>query len=161
MRKRIRGRHLVFVALVALVGALVVPAVGVSKSSAPPTSIGKGEGALSLVAWEGYTQPQWVKPFEKSTGCKVTAKYAGSSNDMFNLMTSGGGGQYDMVSASGDASLRLIFGGDLAVVNVKLVPAWKEFFGAFKSPATNTVKGVHYGISLQFGPNLLLYNTKK
>ena len=50
-----------------------------------------------------------MTPFEKATGCKVSAKYAGSSNDMFNLMTSGGGGQYDMVSASGDASLRLIY----------------------------------------------------
>ena len=71
----------------------------------------KGEGKLTLVAWEGYTEKQWVAPFEKQTGCKVTAKYAGSSNDMFNLMTSGGGGQYDMVSASGDASLRLIYAG--------------------------------------------------
>ena len=74
-----------------------------------PTSVGAGEGKLTLVAWEGYTEKQWVTPFEKATGCKVSAKYAGSSNDMFNLMTSGGGGQYDMVSASGDASLRLIY----------------------------------------------------
>ena len=100
-------------------------------------------------------------PFEKQTGCKVKAKYAGSSDEMVNLMRSGGGGQYDMVSASGDASLRLIYGGDIAETNVKLVPAWKDFQTAFKSPPTNTVKGKHYGISLQFGPNILLYNTKK
>ncbi len=67
-------------------------------------------------------------------------------------MRSGGGGQYDMVSASGDASLRLIYGGDIAETNVKLVKPWKDFHGAFKSPLTNTVKGKHYGISLQFGP---------
>ena len=85
--------HIVLAAFVVLVAALVVPAVGVSKGSEVPTSIGKGEGALTLVAWEGYTEKQWVAPFEKQTGCKVTAKYAGSSNDMFNLMTSGGGGQ--------------------------------------------------------------------
>ena len=161
MRKRIRGRHLVFVGLFALVGALVAPAVGVSKNSGVPTSIGAGEGKLGLVAWQGYTEKSWVTPFEKQTSCKVSVKYAGSSDEMVSLMRSGGGGQYDMVSASGDASLRLIFGGDLAQVNVKLVPAWKDFFAAFKGPATNTVKGVHYGISLQFGPNLLLYNTKK
>ncbi|TML67231.1 MAG: ABC transporter substrate-binding protein, partial [Actinobacteria bacterium] len=126
-----------------------------------PTSIGKGEGKLTLVAWEGYTDKSWVKPFEQQTGCKVTAKYAGSSDEMVNLMRSGGGSQYDMVSASGDASLRLIYGGDIAETNVKLVPAWKNFQTAFKSPPNNTVKGKHYGISLQFGPNLLLYNTKK
>jgi len=65
------------------------------------------------------------------------------------------------VSASGDASLRLIFGGDVAETNVSLVPVWKQFHAAFKSPTTNTVKGKHYGISLQFGPNVLLYNTQK
>ena len=128
--KRIRFVH---VALAAVVAALAVPAAGVSKGSALPSSVGKGEGALTLVAWEGYTEKQWVAPFEKQTGCKVTAKYAGSSNDMFNLMTSGGGGQYDMVSASGDASLRLIYSGAVAEVNMKLIPASKDFFNAFKS----------------------------
>ena len=156
--KRIRFVH---VALAALVGALVIPAAGVSKSTGVPTSVGAGEGKLTLIAWEGYTEKQWVAPFEKQTGCKVSAKYAGSSNDMFNLMTSGGGGQYDMVSASGDASLRLIYAGAVAEVNVGLVPSYKDFFKAFQSPATNTVGGKHYGVSLQFGPNLLLYNTAK
>jgi len=150
------------VALGALVVALAMPALGVSKTGAGvPASIGAGEGKLTLVAWEGYTDKSWVTPFEKQTGCKVTAKYAGSSDEMVSLMRSGGGGQYDMVSASGDASLRLIYGGDIAETNVKLVPAWKSFHAAFKSPPNNTVKGKHYGISLQFGPNLLLYNTKK
>ena len=73
----------------------------------------------------------------------------------------GGGGQYDMVSASGDASLRLIYGGDVQPVNVNLIPSWKNFIPTFKSPAHNTVNGVHYGISLQWGPNMLLYNTDK
>jgi putative spermidine/putrescine transport system substrate-binding protein len=156
--KRIRFGY---VALAALVAALAIPAAGVSKSTGVPTSVGAGEGKLTLVAWEGYTQPQWVKPFEKSTGCQVSTKYAGSSNDMFNLMTSGGGGQYDMVSASGDASLRLIYSGAVAEVNVGLVPSFKDFFKAFQSPPNNTVGGKHYGISVQFGPNVLLYNTKK
>jgi putative spermidine/putrescine transport system substrate-binding protein len=71
--KRIRLGH---VAWVAVVAALAVPAAGVSKSAALPTSIGKGEGALTLVAWSGYTEKQWVAPFEKQTGCKVKVKYA-------------------------------------------------------------------------------------
>jgi putative spermidine/putrescine transport system substrate-binding protein len=146
--------------LVAAVAALVVPAAGVGSKQALPTKIGPGEGKLTLVAWEGYTDKKWVTPFERKTGCKVQAKYAGSSDEMVTLMRSGGGGQYDMVSASGDASLRLIYGGQLAPVNVNLVTSWKDFFPAFKSPPNNTVKGVHYGISLQFGPNVLMYNTK-
>ena len=117
--KRIRFGYVAFAAVVT---ALAIPAAGVSKASAVPTAVGAGEGKLTLVAWEGYTEKQWVTPFEKASGCKVSVKYAGSSNDMFNLMTSGGGGQYDMVSASGDASLRLIYAKAVQEVNVGLDP---------------------------------------
>src|SRR5215208_2646796 len=125
-----------------------------------PQKIGAGEGKLTLVAWEGYTQPEWVKPFEKESGCDVSAKYAGSSDEMVTLMRQGAG-QYDMVSASGDASLRLIRGGNVAEVNPKLIPSYQDFIPQLQSPPHNTVDGKHYGISLQWGPNTLLYNTEK
>ena len=114
-----------------------------------------------MIAWEGYLDAKWVKPFEQQSGCKVQAKYAASSDEMVTLMRSGGGGQYDMVSALGDASLRLIYGGDVAAVDISRVPGWKQFFKGFQSPPNNTVKGKHYGISLQWGPNTLVYNTTK
>jgi putative spermidine/putrescine transport system substrate-binding protein len=124
------------------------------------TSIGKGEGQLNLIAWEGYLDKSWVQPFEQQTGCQVNAKYAGSSDEMVSLMKNGGGGQYDMVSSSGDADLRILYAGDAHPVNMNLIPAWKDFFPAFQSPAFNTINGVHYGVSLQWGPNVLMYNTK-
>jgi putative spermidine/putrescine transport system substrate-binding protein len=127
----------------------------------PQTSIGAGEGALNLIDWGGYVQPDWQKPFEQQTGCKVTYKDAGNSDEMVTLMANGGGGQWDMVSASGDADLRLIYGGDVKPMNVDLIPDWQNFQSNFKSPAFNTINGIHYGISLQWGPNTLLYNTKK
>ena len=91
----------------------------------------------------------------------MNAKYAGSSDEMVTLMRQGGGSQYDGVSASGDASLRLIYGKDVQPVNPALVPGYKDFIPALKSPPHNTINGVHYGISLQWGPNTLLYNTTK
>ena len=156
--RRIRRVHVLGAALAA---ALCVPASGVSSSAATPsilTKVGKGEGSLNLIAWEGYTDKSWVKPFVKQTGCKVRSKFAGSSDEMVTLMRTG---QYDAVSASGDASLRLIIGKDVRGIDPKLVPDFKNFIPALKSPPHNTVKGVHYGISLQWGPNTLLYNTKK
>jgi putative spermidine/putrescine transport system substrate-binding protein len=149
------------VLVAAFAAALCVPAAGISSGNGLPTTIGKGEGQLNLVAWEGYTQPQWVKPFQKATGCQVHSKYAGSSDEMVTLMRQGGGSQYDMVSASGDASLRLIYGKDVQPVNPALIPDFKNFIPALKSPPHNTVGGQHYGISLQWGPNTLLYNTTK
>ncbi len=152
-------------ALGTLLTAMTVGVCACGSSSGPatgslPTTIGKGEGQLNLVAWEGYAQPEWVKPFEAQTGCVVHAKYAGSSDEMVTLMRQGGGNQYDMVSASGDASLRLIDGGNVQPMNVNLVPEWKNFIPQLQSPPHNTVDGKHYGISLQWGPNTLLYNTR-
>jgi putative spermidine/putrescine transport system substrate-binding protein len=156
--RRIRRVHVLGAALAA---ALCVPASGVSSGSSIPsmlTTLGKGEGNLNLIAWEGYTDPKWVKPFVKQTGCKVHSKFGGSSDEMVTLMRTG---QYDAVSASGDASLRLIIGKDVRAIDPKLVPDFKNFIPQLKSPPHNTVKGVHYGISLQWGPNVLLYNTQK
>ena len=162
--RRIRRVHVLGAVLAA---ALCVPASGVSSGSATPTlqtKIGKGEGRLNLIEWPAYSDPSFAKKFEKTTGCKIHRKDAGSSNEMVALMHTGGGGgggQYDLVSASGDASLRLIVGGDVKPVNVNLIPSWKQFISIFKSPPHNTVKGVHYGVSVQWGPNTLMYNTKK
>lgn len=140
--------------------SVVLPYAQAAAPMQPLQAIGKGEGVLNVVAWEGYAEDQWVKPFEVATGCMVNAKYAGSSDEMVALMRSGGGSQYDVVSASGDATLRLIYGHDVQPVNMALIPAWKNFFPQLKSPAHNTVGGVHYGVSYEWGPNTLLYNTK-
>jgi putative spermidine/putrescine transport system substrate-binding protein len=162
-RRRLAGA----LAAVGLIAALVVPATSIGsgkKGLGLPTKIGKGEGALNVIEWPAYTDPSFAKPFEQQTGCKIHRKDAGTSNQMVALMRAGGGGgggQYDLVSASGDASLRLVYGHDVVPIHINLLPGWKAFFPFFKSPAHNTVDGVHYGISLQWGPNTLIYNTKK
>lgn len=159
--RRIRRVH-VLVALFA--AALCVPALGAGGGSGLPTKIGKGEGSLNVIEWPAYADKSFANAFVQQTGCKIHRKDAGSSNQMVTLMRTGGGGgggQYDLVSASGDASLRLILGGDVQPVNINLIPSWKDFVSVFKSPAHNTVKGVHYGVSVQWGPNTLIYNTKK
>jgi putative spermidine/putrescine transport system substrate-binding protein len=141
------------------------PGSGGSGGSSLPTSIGTGEGAVSLIAWEGYVEDgsndkayDWVTPFEKNTGCKVNVKYAGSSDEMVTLMKSG---QYDGVSASGDASNRLIAGGDVVEINTALIPDFNSISPALQSPPHNTVDGKHYGVSYAWGANVLMYNTKQ
>jgi putative spermidine/putrescine transport system substrate-binding protein len=125
-------------------------------------TIGTGEGQLNLIAWAGYTEKSWVKPFEDQSGCKVTVKYGNTSDEMVNLMRQSGGAAYDGVSASGDASNRLIAAGDVAAIDVeKLFPDYADVMPSLQSPAHNTVDGVHYGTSLQWGPNVLLYRTDK
>jgi putative spermidine/putrescine transport system substrate-binding protein len=132
---------------------------------AKQASLGAGEGAVNLVAWAGYVENgsndktvDWVTPFEAATGCKVNVKIAGTSDEMVTLMKTG---DYDAVSASGDASLRLIYGGVVAPVNTDLVSNYKDVFDGLKLKAWNSVDGVPYGIPHGRGANLLMYRTDK
>jgi putative spermidine/putrescine transport system substrate-binding protein len=121
----------------------------------------KGEGKLNMVIWEGYADPSYVKGFEQQSGCKVNAVPAGSSDEMFTKFRSGGGGQYDLVSPSGDASLRLIKSGAVAPLDTTKLTNFKDLAPQLQSPSFNTVDGKHYGISFMWGANVLIYNADK
>ncbi len=117
--------------------------------------LGKGEGEVSLISWAGYVEPDWSKPFEQKTGCKVNNKEAGTSDEMVELMKTG---QYDGVSASGNASARLVAAGLVAPVNTDLVPNYETVFEDLKDQPYNTFDGVSYGIPHGRGANLLMWN---
>ncbi|MEU4368460.1 ABC transporter substrate-binding protein [Micromonospora chersina] len=126
-------------------------------------ALGAGEGQVNVVAWAGYvedgsTDPKvdWVTDFEKQSGCQVNVKVAGTSDEMVTLMKTG---EYDVVSASGDASLRLIYGGDVAPVNTDLISNYKDVFDGLKLKQWNSVDGVAYGVPHGRGANLLMYRT--
>ncbi|BBX08941.1 ABC transporter substrate-binding protein [Mycolicibacterium aichiense] len=129
----------------------------------PLSALGDGEGQLNLIAWAGYAENgsndpkvNWVGPFEQQTGCKVNVKIGNTSDEMVQLMRTG---QYDGVSASGDATLRLIYAGDVAPVNTKLVPNYDTISAFLKDKPWNSVNGQMYGIPHGWGANLLMYNT--
>ena len=52
-------------------------------------------------------------------------------------------------------------GKDVQPVNVDLIPSWNDFIPQLKSPPFNTINGIHYGVSYEWGPNVLLYNHQK
>ncbi len=128
------------------------------------TAVGAGEGALNIVAWPGYIERgetdkafDWVTKFEAASGCKVNIKTANTSDEMVALMNEGG---FDLVTASGDASLRLVAGDRVQAINIDLVPSWSRIDERLKNAPWHTVDGVHYGVPYQWGPNVLMYNTE-
>jgi len=157
-----------FLAMAGIV-ALVTAACGSGGSPKPsfnlPTSIGEGEGQLSVLAWPGYvengsTDPavDWTTPFEEATGCKVSVQVFGTSDEAFSLFSTNPE-KYDVVSASGDASLRLVRAGYVQPVNVDLIPNYADIFPALKDKPYNTVDGVRYGVPHGRGSNLLMWRT--
>jgi putative spermidine/putrescine transport system substrate-binding protein len=126
-------------------------------------SIGDMEGQVNILAWPGYAEDgsndktvDWVTPFEQASGCQANVKYFGTSDEAVQLMKTG---EYDVVSASGDATLRLIAAGDVAPVNTDLVKNYADESAFLKDQAFNSVDGQMYGIPHGWGANLLMYNT--
>ena len=133
-----------------------------SSSTKTVTKIGAGEGALSIIAWAGYAENgsndpkvDWVTQFEKDTGCKTTVKIGNTSDEMVQLMETG---DYDGVSASGNASLRLIAAGDVSPVNTKLLTNYGDVAPFLKMRDYNSKDGKMYGMPHGWGANLLMYN---
>ncbi|MGQ0684243.1 ABC transporter substrate-binding protein [Bradyrhizobium sp.] len=130
----------------------------------PRKAIGKGEGQVDIVAWPGYIERgatdkkfDWVTEFEKKTSCKVNVKTAGTSDEMVALMNEGG---FDLVTASGDASMRLIAGRRIQPINVSLVPSYGKIDARLQKAPWHFVNGQHYGVPYQWGWNVLMYSTK-
>jgi putative spermidine/putrescine transport system substrate-binding protein len=125
--------------------------------------IGAAEGQVNIVAWPGYiergeTDPKfdWVTKFEEASGCKVNVKTANTSDEMVALMNEGG---FDLVTASGDASLRLVAGKRVQPINIDLIKSWSTVDERLKDAPWHTVDGTHYGVPYMWGPNVLMYNT--
>ncbi|WP_448006641.1 ABC transporter substrate-binding protein [Agromyces bauzanensis] len=126
--------------------------------------LGEMEGQVSILAWPAYVEDgsndpavDWVSSFEEETGCEVTSKTYGTSDEAVNLMKSG---DYDVVAASGDATLRLIAAGDVAPVNTDLIPNYEGIYDFLKDKEWNSVDGQAYGVPHGYGANLLMYNTE-
>ena len=132
--------------------------------AAQVTSLGAPEGQVNIVAWPGYIERgetdatfDWVTKFEAASGCKVNVKTANTSDEMVALMNEGG---FDLVTASGDASLRLVAGKRVQPINIDLIPSWSTVDERLKTASWHTVGGVHYGVPYMWGPNVLMYNTE-
>lgn len=144
--------------------SLAACGTGSQTSSAPTalTTLGPMEGEVSILAWPGYVEDgsndpnvDWVSDFETETGCKVTSKVYGTSDEALSLAKTG---EYDVIAASGDLSLRLVASKQVAPVNTDLVPNYAGIYDFLKNTEWNTVDGINYGIPHGYGANLLMYN---
>jgi putative spermidine/putrescine transport system substrate-binding protein len=116
-----------------------------------------------VLNWPGYVESgdngvDWVTPFEEETGCQVESTPFGTSDAAFQLFTTNPD-QFDVISASGDASLRLVRAGYVQPVNVDLIESYAEIYSSLKDQPYNTVDGVHYGVAHGRGSNLLMWRT--
>lgn len=160
---------------VGVIGLLAMTSCSNSTSDTPPQTssqpsvavfqgpLTQGEGALNILAWPGYaengsTDPavDWVTPFEEETGCATNIKLVGSSDEAVKLVQGGG---WDVVSLSGDSTLRLIQRGDVQPLNTQLLTNYGDLYPELVDQAWNSWGGQTYGIPHGRSANVLAYNT--
>ena len=129
-----------------------------------PDLLTAAEDAVNVIAWPGYIEDgsndpnaDWVTTFEEITGCAVNVQLGSTSDEMVQLMQSG---EHDGVSASGDATERLIAGGEVGPLDVSQMTSYEQIFDDLKLKQWNSVDGEPYGMPHGRGANLLVYNTE-
>ena len=127
---------------------------GLGSSLEEIQSLAREEGEVNLVQWAGYAQ--LTDEFKAETGCTVNTKDGGSSDEMISLIQTG---EYDGVSASGNASVRLMTTGDVAPIDPELVPNYADVEEGIKNQDYNSLDGEPYGVPHGRGPNYLMFRT--
>ncbi|MEX2211826.1 MAG: extracellular solute-binding protein [Gaiellaceae bacterium] len=116
--------------------------------------LAREEGQVSVVQWAGYAQ--LTEEFQAATGCQVNTKDGGSSDDMISLIQTG---EYDGVSASGNASVRLMGTGEVSPINSDLIPNYADVQEGIKNQSYNSREDQPYGVPHGRGPNYLMFRT--
>ncbi|MDW4551638.1 ABC transporter substrate-binding protein [Defluviimonas sp. D31] len=117
-------------------------------------------GELSLLTWEGYADESFIKPFEEATGCKVSATYVGS-NDDFAPKLAAGGGVFDLVSPSIDATFPLIAAGFVDPIDTSKIAAWNDIYEKFRNADGINYEGQVYGVPYAWGAISFMYRPDK
>src|SRR5271166_3241899 len=117
------------------------------------------EETLSLLVWEGYADPSFVRPFEEAHHCKVSASYMGSSDELVAKLRGGSASNYDVISPSSDVATMLATTGLAAPLELSKIPTYKEIMPKLTSLPLVKSGGNVYGVPFQWGPNPMLYDT--
>jgi putative spermidine/putrescine transport system substrate-binding protein len=133
-------------------GGVSTAVEGLGTSLEEIQSLAREEGEVNVVQWAGYAQ--LTDEFTAATGCAVNTKDGASSDDMISLIQTGA---YDGVSASGNASVRLMATGEVAPIDTDLVPNYEDVQEGIKNQDYNSLDGQPYGVPHGRGPNYLMF----
>src|ERR1700720_3508867 len=137
------------IAVFALAAILVFIGGGCKKQ--PPT--------LSLLVWEGYADPSFVRAFEQSHKCKIGASYMGTSDELVAKLRGGSASNYDVISPSSDVASMITSAGLAAPLDLSKIPSYSQLSPKLTAMPLVRVNGKVYGVPFTWGPNPLIYDT--
>src|SRR5439155_18488186 len=119
----------------------------------------KKEEALSLLVWEGFSDPSFVQAFEQRHHCKVQASYMGSSDELMAKLRGGSAANYDVISPSSDVAGNITSSQLAAPLELVKLPSYDQLSPQLRSLPLVKANGQTYGVPFMWGPNPLLYDT--
>src|SRR5580704_12360714 len=115
--------------------------------------------SLSLLVWEGYADPSYLRTFEESHHCKISASYMGSSDELVAKLRGGSASNYDVISPSSDVATSIVKAGLAAPLDLSKIPAYPQLSARLRESPLVKANGQTYGVPFVWGPNPLLYDT--
>ena len=119
----------------------------------------KKEETLSLLVWEGYADPSFVRAFEESHHCRVVAAYMGSSDELVAKLRGGSASNYDVISPSSDVATSIVRAAMAAPLDLSRIPSYGQLSAKLRDSPLVRANGQVYGVPFMWGPNPLLYDT--
>jgi spermidine/putrescine transport system substrate-binding protein len=145
----------------ALLAAALLPACG--GDSDETTGGGGGEAggeSISVLTWDGYDEPEWLKEFESETGISVAATSVGSPAEMFSKVKANPS-QFDIVLATAGWFPQYVEADLLEPIDESKVPAMKNIKLGFDWEEATSVDGTLYGILYNWGNQPLAWLPEK
>jgi putative spermidine/putrescine transport system substrate-binding protein/spermidine/putrescine transport system substrate-binding protein len=133
--------------------------VGLLTATLLMTACKKKEASLSLLVWEGYADDAFVRAFEESHHCKVSASYMGSSDELVAKLRGGSASNYDVISPSSDVAASIARAGLAAPLDLSKLPAYSQLSARLRDLPLVKSNGQVFGVPFMWGPNPLLYDT--
>ena len=115
------------------------------------------EGVVRVLAREGYTEDSWIIPFQDQTGCRVDVHYLGPGDDTQALLSQG---SYDVVTLASEDLPAFAAARIIRPIDPTFVPHFKTLRQGLRGVPALVRGGALLGVPFQWGPNLLIWNTK-
>src|SRR6202023_2371509 len=114
---------------------------------------------LTLLVWEGYADASFIRAFEESHHCKVTASYMGSSDELVAKLRGGSASNYDVISPSSDVAASIVKAGLAAPLDLSKIPSYSQLSPKLRELSLVKSKGQTYRAPFIWGPTPILYDT--
>jgi len=121
----------------------------------------KGKPTLSIICFQGYAEPEWVKPFEEKYNCEVKVTYAGTVEEHFTKVKAAPS-EYNIVSNDSGRVKMYYDAGLIQPIDTSKLENYGKIGKFFREhPYSQVIPGEKYHVPIVWGTQTITINTSK